>query len=90
MASQRMDPSPQTEQVLGGRPKVFTPLQHAFLHRIDDLVKKREAFIAEERPDPLLKKMLARALYTAMLDCTNEGVGAEAQAILDQVRQTKS
>ena len=90
MASQRMDSQQRTGQPIGEGPKTFTPLQRAFLLRIEDLVRKREALIAQERPDPLLKKVLSRALYTAMLDCTNAGVGAEAQAILDQARQTRA
>jgi len=69
------------EGVLRGEDK-FTPLQRHFLRRLVHLVTLRRQ---SQNLPPQSRRMLDHAIFSTYVDCLDQGVGATAQAIVQQI-----
>lgn len=78
----------QEQEALESGQKVgsYTPLQSYFLIRLDRLLRKKDAVERGLDVNEADLRLLKRAIYAAIRDCVDEGVGAEASLILKQER----
>ncbi len=85
-APEKLEQPQQIDETFRDQPQALTPVQDHFLHRLEDLARKREELLAQRDSDPFQRKLLARAIYATLMDCVGVGVNDRAQAILSAKR----
>jgi len=64
----------------------LTLLQQHFLDGLHRTIAKREQQVKVDAADKFALRLLARALYSAYMDCVANGVGDQASAALEKAQ----
>ena len=86
MASERVEQQSSTlDQGQSVKLRGLTSLQGQFLLRLERLVTRRAEYVdrPETEQDKFELNLLARGVYTALMDCVSTGVGDQANAIIE-------
>ena len=77
----RLDLAPQQPHEKMELRHIYLPLQTHYLDRLEDIMSRKQAYMAATKQESWRVRLLDRAIYSTLVDCIEQGVGDEAKAI---------